>query len=138
MSARTSKLSSRGLLGGSILFVAGAAVGCSTDPAGGRSAGAKTTLNVSSHAYGEAGSQQTPTRYAAAFTKANQDIVVKATWTPGDYSGKPYATPLADAAPDVFETGDFGESFARQGRTTPLDDTYGRAKSDFIRTPAKW
>ncbi|MFD7527887.1 hypothetical protein ACFV8E_09875 [Streptomyces sp. NPDC059849] len=137
MSARTSKLSSRGLLGGSILFVAGAAVGRSTDPAGGGSAGAKTTLNVSSHSYSEAGSQQTPTRYAAAFTKANQDIMVKATWIPGDYSGKPYATPLA-AAPDVFETVDFGESFARQGRTTPLDDTYGRAKSDFIRTPARW
>lgn len=137
MSARTSKLSRRGLLGGSILFVAGVSVGCSTDPAGGGSAGVKTTLNVRSHAYGEAGPQQTPTRYATAFTKANQDIAVKSTWTPGDYSGKLYAPLLADAAPDVFETDDFGES-STQGQTAPLDDIYSRAKSDSTRAPARW
>ncbi|MEU4506899.1 extracellular solute-binding protein [Streptomyces sp. NPDC024089] len=129
MSARASKLSRRGLLGGSILFVAGAAVGCSTGPAGGGSAGAKTTLNVWSHAYGEACTQQALTRCATAFTKADPDIAVKVTWTSGDYSGKFYATPLADAAPDVFETGDFGESFARQGQTAALDDVHGSADS---------
>ncbi|MCX5426464.1 extracellular solute-binding protein [Streptomyces sp. NBC_00257] len=129
MSERASKLSRRGLLGGSILFLAGAAVGCSTDPAGGGSAGAKTALNVWSHAYGEAGTQQALTRYATAFTKATPDIAVKVTWPPGDYSGKLYATPLTDAAPDVFEMGDFGESFARQGRTALLDDIYGSANS---------
>ncbi|MFD7617363.1 ABC transporter substrate-binding protein [Streptomyces sp. NPDC059802] len=131
MSARSSKLSRRGFLGGSILFVAGAAVGCSTDPAGGGSTGAKTTLNVWSHAYGEAGTQQALTRYATAFTKANPDIAVKVTWTPGDYSSKLYATLLTDAAPDVFEIGDFSESFARQGQIAQLDDIYGSAKSDF-------
>lgn len=131
MSARSSKLSRRGFLGGSILFVAGAAVGCSTDPTGGGSAGAKTTLNVWSHAYGEAGTQQALTRYATAFTKANPDIAVKVTWTPGDYSGKLNATLLTDAAPDVFEIGDFRESLARQGQIAQLDDIYGSAKSDF-------
>ncbi|MEE1742763.1 extracellular solute-binding protein [Streptomyces sp. BE147] len=131
MSAQKAKLSRRGFLGGSILFVAGAAVGCSTDPTGGNSGGAKTTLNVWSHAYGEAGTQQALTRYATAFTKANPDIAVKVTWTPGDYSSKLYATLLTESAPDVFEIGDFSESLARRGQIAALDDIYGSAKSDF-------
>lgn len=131
MSAQKAQLSRRGFLGGSLLFVAGAAVACSTDPAGGGSGGAKTTLNVWSHAYGEAGTQQALTRYAKAFTKANPDIAVKVTWTPGDYTGKLNATLLTDSAPDVFEIGDFSESLARQGQIAPLDDIYGSAKSDF-------
>ncbi|MFE7352030.1 ABC transporter substrate-binding protein [Streptomyces sp. NPDC057543] len=131
MSAQRAQLSRRGFLGGSILFVAGAAVGCSTSPSGGASAGAKTTLNVWSHAYGEAGTQQALTRYATEFTKANPDIAVKVTWTPGDYSSKLYATLLTDSAPDVFEIGDFSESLARRGQIAQLDDLYGSAKSDF-------
>lgn len=131
MSAQRAQLSRRGFLGGSILFVAGAAVGCSTSPNGGASAGAKTTLNVWSHAYGEAGTQQALTRYATEFTKANPDIAVKVTWTPGDYTSKLYATLLTDSAPDVFEIGDFSESLARRGQIAQLDDLYGSAKSDF-------
>ncbi|WP_406385654.1 ABC transporter substrate-binding protein [Streptomyces sp. NBC_01618] len=131
MSAQRAKLSRRGFLGGSLLFVAGAAVACSSDPTGSGSSGAKTTLNVWSHAYGEAGTQQALTRYAKAFTKANPDIAVKVTWTPGDYSAKLNATLLTDSAPDVFEIGDFSESFARQGQIAQLDDIYGSAKSDF-------
>lgn len=131
MSARRAQLSRRGFLGGSLLFVAGAAVGCTTSPTGAASAGAKTTLNVWSHAYGEAGTQQALTRYAAAFTKANPDIAVKVTWVPGDYGSKLNATLLTDAAPDVFEIGDFSESLARRGQIAVLDDLYGSAKSDF-------
>ncbi|MGW3076098.1 ABC transporter substrate-binding protein [Kitasatospora sp. NPDC001132] len=131
MSAQTSQLSRRGFLGGSVLFVAGAAVGCTSNPTGGASGGAKTTLNVWSHAYGEAGTQQALTRYAAAFTKANPDIAVKVTWTPGDYAGKLSATLLTDAAPDVFEIGDFNDGLAWHGQIAPLDDLYGSAKSDF-------
>ncbi|WP_033354936.1 ABC transporter substrate-binding protein [Kitasatospora aureofaciens] len=131
MSAHRAQLSRRGFLGGSLLVVAGAAVGCSTSPIGGSSSGAKTTLNVWSHAYGEAGTQQALTRYAESFTKANPDIAVKITWTPGDYTAKLNSSLLTDAAPDVFETGDLSAAMARRGQLAPLDDLYGSAKSDF-------
>ncbi|GAA2741136.1 sugar ABC transporter substrate-binding protein [Kitasatospora cinereorecta] len=131
MSAHRPQLSRRGFLGGSLLFVAGAAVGCSTSPTGGDSSGAKTTLNVWSHAYGEAGTQQALTRYAEAFTKANPDIAVKVTWTPGDYGAKLNSALLTDGAPDVFEIGDFSQAMARRGQLAALDDVYGSAKSDF-------
>ncbi|MCG6498478.1 ABC transporter substrate-binding protein [Kitasatospora sp. A2-31] len=131
MSAHRSQLSRRGFLSGSLLFVAGAAVGCSTDPTGGGSSGARTTLNVWYHAYGEAGTQQAVTRYAETFTKAHPDIAVKVTWVPGDYTSKLNATLLTDGAPDVFEIGDFNAGMARRGQTAPLDDLYGAAKADF-------
>ncbi|MFJ5708199.1 ABC transporter substrate-binding protein [Streptomyces sp. NPDC093105] len=113
------------------MVAAGAVVGCSTDPAGGSPSGAKTTLNVWSHAYGETGTQQALTRYATEFTKAHPDIAVKVTWVPGDYTAKLNATLLTDAAPDVFEIGDFTESLVRRGQVAVLDDIYGSAKSDF-------
>lgn len=133
MSARTAELSRRGFLTGSLLIAAGTVLttGCSTDPTGASSSGAKTTLNVWYHAYGEAGTQQAVIRYATAFTKANPDIAVKVTWVPGDYSGKLNATLLTDAAPDVFEIGDFSEAMARRGQIAALDDVYGSARSDF-------
>ncbi|MFB7861391.1 ABC transporter substrate-binding protein [Streptomyces sp. NPDC056069] len=133
MSARRSELSRRGFLTGSLLVAAGTVLttACSTDPTGGSSSGARTTLNVWYHAYGEAGTQQAVLRYATAFTKANPDIAVKVTWVPGDYAGKLNATLLTDAAPDVFEIGDFSESLARRGQIAALDDVYGAARSDF-------
>ncbi|MFF8918562.1 ABC transporter substrate-binding protein [Streptomyces sp. NPDC015032] len=133
MSTRISELSRRGFLTGSLLVAAGTVLttACSTDPTGGSSSGAKTTLNVWYHAYGEAGAQQAVLRYATAFTKANPDIAVKVTWVPGDYSGKLNATLLTEGAPDVFETGDFSERFARGGQIAALDDVYGSARSGF-------
>lgn len=133
MSPRRSELSRRGFLTGSLLVTAGTVLttACSNDPSGGSSSGAKTTLNVWYHAYGEAGAQQAVLRYATAFTKANPDIAVKVTWVPGDYASKLYATLLTDAAPDVFEIGDFSEALARRGQIATLDDVYGSAKSDF-------
>ncbi|MEU6019261.1 extracellular solute-binding protein [Streptomyces sp. NPDC047515] len=133
MSTRPTELSRRGFLTGSLLVAAGSvlATACSSDPTGASASGAKTTLNVWYHAYGEAGTQQAVLRYAKAFTKANPDIAVKVTWVPGDYSGKLNATLLTDSAPDVFEIGDFNENFARRGQLAPLDDVYGSARSDF-------
>ncbi|MET9349985.1 ABC transporter substrate-binding protein [Streptomyces termitum] len=135
MSTRRPELSRRGFLTGSLLVAAGTVLpttACSTDPLGGAAgAGARTTLNVWYHAYGETGTQQAVLRYATAFTKAHPDIAVKVTWVPGDYSGKINATLLTDAAPDVFEIGDFSESLARRGQIAALDDVYGSAKSDF-------
>ncbi|MGY3680561.1 ABC transporter substrate-binding protein [Streptomyces sp. TE33382] len=133
MSARITELSRRRFLGGSLMIVAGAVTAaCSTDPTGGSSSsGARTTLNVWYHAYGEAGAQQAVLRYATAFTKANPDIAVKVSWVPGDYNSKLNATLLTDAAPDVFEIGDFSESLARRGQIAALDDLYGSAKADF-------
>ncbi|AUG75851.1 sugar ABC transporter substrate-binding protein [Kitasatospora sp. MMS16-BH015] len=129
MSARSPELSRRGFLAGSLLFVAGSAVACSTDPTG----GAKATLNVWFHAYGEAGTQQAATRYAEGFTKAHPDIAVKVTWVPGDYTTKLNSTLLTAAAPDVFEIGDFNEGLARRGQIAALDDVYGSEKADFNR-----
>ncbi|MFJ8045741.1 ABC transporter substrate-binding protein [Kitasatospora sp. NPDC096147] len=131
MSAHRAELSRRGFLGGSLLFVAGAAVGCSTTPGGGDAKGAGTTLNVWSHAYGEAGTQQALTRYAGEFTKAHPDIAVKVTWVPGDYTAKLNASLLTDGAPDVFEIGDFSQALARRGQLAPLDEVYGSERSDF-------
>ncbi|MEU3748511.1 MULTISPECIES: ABC transporter substrate-binding protein [Streptomyces] len=131
MSGQRDQLSRRGFLGGSLLFVAGAAIGCTSSPTGGSSNGAKTTLNVWSHAYGEAGTQQALTRYAAAFTKANPDVAVKVTWVPGDYTAKLNASLLTDAAPDVFEHGDFTQGLARRGQVAALDAEYGSVKDDF-------
>lgn len=131
MSAHSAQLSRRGFLGGSLLFVAGTAVACSTSPGGSGGDGARTTLNVWSHAYGEAGTQQALTRYAAAFTKAHPDIAVKVTWVPGDYTAKLNASLLADGAPDVFEIGEFSQALARRGQLAPLDDLLGGARSDF-------
>ncbi|MEU7072135.1 extracellular solute-binding protein [Streptomyces narbonensis] len=133
MSARRTELSRRGFLTGSLLIAAGSVLttACSTDPVGGSAAGAKTTLNVWYHAYGEVGVQQAVLRYATAFTKANPDIAVKVTWVPGDYSAKLNATLLTESAPDVFEIGDFSESLARRGQIAALDDVYGSARSDF-------
>ncbi|MFE3764833.1 ABC transporter substrate-binding protein [Streptomyces sp. NPDC059104] len=133
MSAHRTELSRRRFLGGSLLIVAGSVVtaACSTNPAGGGSSAAGTTLNVWYHAYGEAGAQQAALRYATAFTKAHPDTAVKVTWVPGDYTAKLNATLLTDAAPDVFEIGDFNDSLARRGQIAALDDLYGSARSDF-------
>ncbi|MFD9723025.1 ABC transporter substrate-binding protein [Streptomyces sp. NPDC059072] len=133
MSARRPELSRRGFLTGSLLVAAGTVLttACGTDPTGGSSSGAKTTLNVWYHAYGEAGTQQAVLRYATAFTKANPDTAVKVTWVPGDYTAKLNATLLTESAPDVFEIGDFSEALARRGQIAALDDVYGSAKSDF-------
>ncbi|MFE0649494.1 ABC transporter substrate-binding protein [Streptomyces sp. NPDC059534] len=131
MSAQRTQLSRRGFLGGSLLFVAGTAIGCTTSPTGGSSSGAETTLNVWSHAYGEVGTQQALTRYATEFTKANPDIAVKVTWVPGDYTAKLNASLLTDAAPDVFEHGDFTQGLARRGQVAALDAEYGSVKDDF-------
>ncbi|MGW2181550.1 ABC transporter substrate-binding protein [Streptomyces sp. NPDC001732] len=133
MNARRVEFSRRGFLTGSLLVAAGAVLttACSTDPTGGSASGAKTTLNIWYHAYGEAGTQQAVLRYAKAFTRANPDIAVKVTWVPGDYSGKLHATLLTDAAPDVFEIGDFSESLAHHGQIAALDDVYGSARSGF-------
>ncbi|MFE7267814.1 ABC transporter substrate-binding protein [Streptomyces sp. NPDC057592] len=131
MSAQRAQLSRRGFLGGSLLFVAGTAIGCTTSPTDGSPSGTKSTLNVWSHAYGEAGTQQALTRYATEFTKANPDIAVKVTWVPGDYTAKLNASLLTDAAPDVFEHGDFTQGIARRGQVAALDAQYGSAKDDF-------
>ncbi|MYU54365.1 extracellular solute-binding protein [Streptomyces sp. SID7805] len=111
--------------------MAGTAIGCTTSPTGGSSSGAKITLNVWSHAYGEAGTQQALTRCATEFTKANPDIAVKVTWVPGDYPAKLNASLLTAAAPDVFEHGDFTQGLARRGQVAALDAQYGSAKDDF-------
>lgn len=133
MSAHRTELSRRRFLGGSLMIVAGSVVttACSTTPGANASSSAGTTLNVWYHAYGEAGAQQAALRYATAFTKAHPDIAVKVTWVPGDYTAKINATLLTDAAPDVFEIGDFSDALARRGQIAALDDLYGSARSDF-------
>lgn len=124
----------RGFLGLSMLFAGGAVVSCSTsDPMAKKSAapGAKVTLNQWYHAYGEAGTQQAVTRYAAEYTKANPGVAINVNWVAGEYETRLNAALLTGSAPDVFEIGDFRYEMVKKGQLAPLDDIYGDAKSDF-------
>ncbi|MET9357810.1 sugar ABC transporter substrate-binding protein [Streptomyces sp. NPDC006617] len=124
----------RSFLGASLLFVAGAAVGCSSNPQEAASAkGAKVTLTQWYHQYGEEGTQAAVKRYAAAFTKAHPDIAINIVWGPdtSQYETKLNAALLGDDAPDVFELGDFRAEMARKGQLAPLDDLYSSAKDSF-------
>lgn len=126
-----SALSRRGFLGTSLLFVAGAAVGCSSNPRETASAkGAKVTLTQWYHQYGEEGTQAAVKRYAQEFTKAHPDIAVNVVWgaDTSQYETKLNAALLGADAPDVFELGDFRAEMARKGQLEPLDDVYGSAK----------
>ena len=72
-------------IGGSGLFAGcgGGSSGLSEDP-GTEESGAKATLDVWYHQYGEAGTQQAVERYA----KEYPDATVNVQWTPGDYTSK--------------------------------------------------
>ena len=141
-------LTRRGLLRGSVLFVAGAAVAaCGGDPlaktkstpaAGGAP---KITLNHWYHEYGEEGTQQAAMRYAADFTKANPDIAVKVSWIPGDYATKWTAAVLTADGPDVYEVNDVSPNMVKAGQVTPLVEVLGAEKSDFdpkVLAPYTW
>ncbi|MFF1398973.1 ABC transporter substrate-binding protein [Streptomyces sp. NPDC058287] len=133
MTAR-SDLTRRGFLGTSLLFVAGAAVACSSDPQGTASAkGAKVTLTQWYHQYGEEGTQTAVKRYAEQYTKANPDVAINVVWgaDTSQYETKLNAALLGADAPDVFELGDFRAEMARKGQLAPLDDVYGSAKDGF-------
>ncbi|MER5955704.1 sugar ABC transporter substrate-binding protein [Streptomyces longhuiensis] len=133
MTAR-SDLTRRGFLGTSLLFVAGAAVACSSDPQGTASAkGAKVTLTQWYHQYGEEGTQAAVKRYAEQYTKANPDVAINVVWgaDTSQYETKLNAALLGADAPDVFELGDFRAEMARKGQLAPLDDVYGSAKDGF-------
>ncbi|MBO1329762.1 ABC transporter substrate-binding protein [Streptomyces sp. VRA16 Mangrove soil] len=129
-----SALSRRGFLGTSLLFVAGAAVGCSSNPQETASAkGAKVTLTQWYHQYGEEGTQAAVKRYAEQYTKANPDVAINVVWgaDTSQYETKLNAALLGADAPDVFELGDFRAEMARKGQLAPLDDIYGSAKDGF-------
>ncbi|MEU6422898.1 ABC transporter substrate-binding protein [Streptomyces spiralis] len=133
MSAR-SALSRRGFLGTSLLFVAGSAVACSSNPQGTAAAkGAKVTLTQWYHQYGEEGTQAAVKRYAEEYTKANPDVAVNVVWgaDTSQYETKLNAALLGADAPDIFELGDFRAEMARKGQLEPLDDIYGSAKDGF-------
>ncbi|MFF4837520.1 ABC transporter substrate-binding protein [Streptomyces sp. NPDC001315] len=130
----SSALSRRGFLGTSLLFVAGTAVACSSDPQGTAAAkGAKVTLTQWYHQYGEEGTQAAVKRYAEEFTKAHPDIAINVVWGAdvSQYETKLNAALLGDDAPDIFELGDFRAEMARKGQLEPLDDVYGVAKDGF-------
>ncbi|WP_328885739.1 ABC transporter substrate-binding protein [Streptomyces sp. NBC_00316] len=130
----SSALSRRGFLGTSLLFVAGAAVACSSNPQETASAkGAKVTLTQWYHQYGEEGTQAAVKRYAEEFTKANPDIAINVVWGAdvSQYETKLNAALLGADAPDIFELGDFRAEMARKGQLEPLDDVYGSAKDGF-------
>ncbi|AVH60964.1 sugar ABC transporter substrate-binding protein [Streptomyces dengpaensis] len=124
----------RTFLGTSLLFVAGTAVACSSNPQGTAAAkGAKVTLTQWYHQYGEEGTQAAVKRYAEEFTKANPDIAVNVVWGAdvSQYETKLNAALLGADAPDIFELGDFRAEMARKGQLEPLDDVYGTAKAGF-------
>ncbi|WP_338703373.1 sugar ABC transporter substrate-binding protein [Streptomyces sp. Q6] len=131
-----SALSRRGLLGTSLLFVAGSVVACSSNPQEAAQAkGAKITLTQWYHQYGEEGTQAAVKRYAEQYTKAHPDVAVNVVWgaDTSQYETKLNAALLGADAPDLFELGDFRAEMARKGQLEPLDDVYGAAKDGFNR-----
>jgi multiple sugar transport system substrate-binding protein len=126
----------RSFLGLSMLFVAGTAVACSSDPrkpAGAGKNAAKVTLTQWYHQYGEAGTHDAALRYAEEYTKENPDVAVRVEWASEttNYETKLNAAMLGNDGPDVFELGDFRYDMAKQGQLAPLDDIYGAARAGF-------
>lgn len=82
------------------------------------------------HQYGEAGTQQAATKYAADYSKVKPNVKINMVWTPGDYGAKLNSALLGSDAPDVFET-QLNRDMVKAGQVAPLDDIYGDLKSDF-------
>jgi multiple sugar transport system substrate-binding protein len=114
----------------------GGSSGLSGDQGGGQASGgasgAKPTLSVWYHQYGEAGTQQAVTRYA----KEYPDASVKVQWTPGDYTSKLNAGLLSSSGPDVFESS-VNIDQVKSGQVAPLDDIIADTKSDYTEADLK-
>ena len=100
--------------------------------ASGGASGAKPTLNVWYHQYGEAGTQQAVMRYA----KEYPDASVKVQWTPGDYTSKLNAGLLSSSGPDVFESS-VNIDQVKSGQIVALDDILADTKSDYTEADIK-
>jgi multiple sugar transport system substrate-binding protein len=82
------------------------------------------------HQYGEQGTQQAATKFAADYSKVKPNVKVNVVWTPGDYAAKLNSGLLGSDAPDVFET-QLKRDMVTSGQVAPLDDIYGDSKADF-------
>jgi len=82
------------------------------------------------HQYGEEGTQQAATRYAADYAKVKPNVKVNVVWKPGDYGTALNAALLGSDAPDVFES-QLNRDLVTSGQVAPLDDLYADVKSDF-------
>lgn len=123
MSGNPARLTRRGFLGTSLLFVGGAALpACTTDPTGSGSGDAKVTLNHWYHEYGEQGTREAAMRYAADYTKANPDVAIKVTWVPGDYKTKWQSSVLTAEGPDVYEINEVTPDMVAQQQVADLAD----------------
>ena len=120
-------------VGGSGLFAGcgGGSSGLSEDP-GSEESGAKPTLNVWYHQYGEAGTQQAVERYA----KEYPDATVKVQWTPGDYTSKLNSGLLSSSGPDVFESS-VNIDQVKSGQVVALDDIIADMKDDYTEADIK-
>ena len=120
-------------LGGSSLF-AGCGSGSSglSEEPGSEESGAKATLDVWYHQYGEAGTQQAVERYA----KEYPDATVNVQWTPGDYTSKLNSGLLSSSGPDVFESS-VNIDQVKSGQVAALDDIIADVKDDFTEADLK-
>lgn len=80
------------------------------------------------HEYGEAGTLDAVTGYAADYP----DAAVEIQWIPGDYDGALASALLTDEGPDVFEVANGPNiDMIQSGQVVPLDGILGDAEDDF-------
>ena len=99
---------------------------------GGASKDGRITLTQWYHQYGEAGTKDAVTRYAAGYTKANPHINIQIVWVPGDYATKLNTALLVAGGPDVFERNSLTIPMVTAGQVAPLDDLFTpEVRADF-------
>ncbi|MGP9846101.1 ABC transporter substrate-binding protein [Brachybacterium sp. 107] len=117
-------------LGGMALAGAGlAACGGNTGglTGGGGGGGGGETLSQWYHQYGEDGTQDAATKYAAGY----EDATVKVNWVTGDYAARLSTALLSGGGADVFENNGIAVDQAKQGRYTDLTDIMEPVKDQF-------
>lgn len=143
LSRRSFLLVAAGTAATGLLAACGSAGGTAAQPtagAGQPAPGAATTAPAKTgaavelshwyHQYGEQGTQQAATKYAADYSKVKPNVKINVGWTPGDYAAKLNSALLGSDAPDVFET-QLNRDMVKSGQVAVLDDIYGDARSDF-------
>ncbi|GAA1489828.1 extracellular solute-binding protein [Brachybacterium sacelli] len=109
-------------LAGAGLTACGGNTGGLTDSGGGGE-----TLSQWYHQYGEDGTKEAATEYAAAY----EDATVKVNWVTGDYAARLSTALLSGGGVDVFENNTINVDQAEQGRYVELTDIVDPVKDQF-------
>jgi multiple sugar transport system substrate-binding protein len=110
------------LLGGGLGSILEACSSPASPSGSGGPQGGKIVLNHWYHQYGEDGTLDAVTRYAAEYAKVNPNVDVKISWIPGDYYGKLNTALLGSDAPDIYETEFITPGAVKAGQLLAVDD----------------